>query len=120
MTEVEPVVAHSTDLGLALGLRQENTLHVIQQENPQDIARQFTEIVAAWLRGVDQVAPPSWRTLTEALLSPSVDCPLVAMRIAKAHPCGSSCPSPERTTLASSEHELQFQNVDASPLGQLV
>ncbi len=113
-------MAHSTDLGLALGLRQETTLHVIQQDNPQEIARQFTEIMAAWLRGVDQVAPPSWRTLTEALISPLVDCPLVARRIAIAHSSGSSCPSPEITTSISSESYLQYQDVDASPLGWLV
>jgi hypothetical protein len=116
-TEVASVVAHSTDLGLALGLGQETTLHVLQQENQQDIARQFTEIIAAWLRGVDQAATPSWRSLTKALITPNVDCPLIARRIAESHPSGSSNSRSPVTSYSASE--LQFQNVDGSPLSEL-
>ena len=106
-------MAHSTDLGVALGLGQETTL---QQENQQDIARQFTEIIAAWLRGVDQAATPSWRSLAKTLITPNVDCPLIARRIAENHPSGSSSHSP---VTSYSTSELQFQNVDNSPLGEL-
>ncbi len=110
-------MAHSTDLGLALGLTQEPTLHTILRDNQQDIARQFTEVIAAWLRGVDRVATPSWRSLTKALLSPNVNYPEIARKLAENHPSGSSSGSTGRPTSASSEPVLQFQDVDALPLG---
>lgn len=116
-TEVAPVIANSTELGPALGLSPETTLHVIQQENRQDIARQLTEIIAAWLRGADQVATPSWKSLATALVSPNVNRPLIARKIAEGHSCGSHS-SVRSSTLH--ESESQFQDVDSSPIGWLV
>ena len=79
------------DLGLALQLLP-HTLTTIRISNRDNIHQCLTDVVAAWLERQDDVSKPSWRSLVEALLSPSVNCWALARRIAETHSTSHSRP----------------------------
>ena len=72
------------DLGLAL-LLLPHTLTAIRTSNRDDIHQCVTDVVAAWLERQDNVSKPSWRSLVEALLSPSINCQVLARRITETY-----------------------------------
>ena len=102
-----------SDLGLAVRLLP-HTLTVIRTSNRDDIHQCLTDLVAAWLQKQDCVSKPSWRSLAEALLSPSVNCQALARRIAKTHSTSHSkpetIPSTAKTNLSITEHSIA-QNI---------
>ena len=106
-----PVVAKSSELGLVLGLGNETTLAVIRHKYPLDMDCQLTEIIAAWLQGRDQVTTSSWKSLVKALLTPTVNCPLIVQKIMKDHS------SLGKSSSVSNEADLGFQVVDETDLG---
>ena len=65
--------ANYYQLGIELGLPP-GELQTIRQENSQNIAQGFTEVLLKWLKqlyNVKKYGPPTWQRLKEAVASPS-------------------------------------------------
>ena len=70
------------DLGVSLGL-DSPTIELIHSNHPKDASRCLTEMLAKWLQQVRTAR--SWRAITLALMSPSVNKSDLAHSIALSH-----------------------------------
>ena len=71
--ELWTIKANYYQLGIELGLPP-GELQTIKQENSQNIAQAFTEVLLRWLKGhynVGRYGRPTWQRLKEAVGSPS-------------------------------------------------
>ena len=81
-SELVSVAPRWMDLGLSLGLDQ-HVLESLESNYPRDVNRCLTETLARWLQQVRTAR--SWRAITAALISPSINRVDLAHSIATSH-----------------------------------
>ena len=80
--ELVSVAPRWMELGLSLGLEQ-SVLDALESNYPRDVNRCLTETLARWLQQVRTAR--SWRAITNALISPSINRVDLAHSIAMSH-----------------------------------
>ena len=104
------------DLGLALKVGQP-TLDAIATRNRGDVGQCLTDTLAEWLQSA---ASPNWRSLVEALLSPTVNHHRLAREIAESRRKDSSVlQEPAHTNATSAENAIQLDDIIVE-LGKLI